>query len=141
MQPYNYRPRKHQYTGNLEDEIGAYGGEEGLPGNHHTDVKRLANTKKNSAFPNRSQREAAKRQAELEARQRNLGGNTRVPPDRLRRGRARGRDDEYATAQPPRSAIRFRATNGAGAGIQGVQYTYNEPFFARSSLVRGLPQG
>ena len=143
MQPYNYRPRQHQYTGNLEDEIGAYGGEEVLPGNPHRDAGRLPNTRTNGALPNREQRAAAQRQAELEARQRNVRGNSRVPPDGLPRGRGRSRDDEYATQQPPRSALRHRPINGADLeAIPGVQFhTHNEPFIQRSTLVRGLPQG
>ncbi len=143
MQPYNYRPRQHQYTGNLEDEIGAYGGEEVLPGNPHRDAGRLPNTRTNGALPNREQRAAAQRQAELEARQRNVRGNSRVPPDGLPRGRGRCRDDEYATQQPPRSALRHRPINGVDLeAIPGVQFhTHNEPFIQRSTLVRGLPQG
>src|SRR5258708_23274922 len=111
MQPYNSHPHQHQYTGSLEDEIGAYAGEEVFPGNHHRDAGRLPNTRTNGALPNREQRAAAQRQAELEARQRNLRGNSRVPPDGLPRGR-RSRDDEYATAQPPRSVLRHRPING-----------------------------
>src|SRR5260221_4174734 len=143
MQPYNYHPRQHQSTSNLEDEIGVYGGEEVLPGNHHRDAGRLPNSRTNGALPNREQRAAAQRQAELEARQRNVRANSRVPPDWLRRGRGRSRDDEYATAQPPRSALRHRPINGADLeAIPGVQFhTHNEPFIQRSTLVRGLPQG
>jgi len=143
MQPYNYYPHQHQYTGSLEDEIGAYTGEEVTPRNHQRDAGRLPNIRTSGALPNREQRDAAQRQAELEARQRNLRGNSRVPPDGLPRGRSRSRDDEYATQQPPRSALRFRSTNGVDfQAIPGVQFhTHNEPFIQRSTLVRGLPQG
>src|SRR5258708_3528770 len=145
MQQYNYHPRQHQYTGSLEDEIGAYGGEEVIPRNYHRDVEQLTNTRTNAALPNRNPRAAAQRQAETEARQRNLRGNSRIPPEALPRGRGRNHDADDATAQPPRSALRFRPIDGAGAstlpGVQVVQHTHNEPFIARSSLVRGLPQG
>lgn len=109
----------------------------------HRDVQRLTTTT-NAAPPNRSQRAAAQRQAETEARQRNLRGNSRVPPDGLPRGRGRNHDDDDATAQPPRSALRFRPTVPDLEAISGVQYvkhSHNEPFIARSSLVRGLPLG
>src|SRR5712692_2479947 len=89
---------------------------------HHRDAQRLTNTT-NAALPNRAQRAAAQRQAETEARQRNLRTNSRVPPDGLPRGRGRNHDDDYATAQPPRSALRHRPTNGADLeAIPGVQF-------------------
>src|SRR5260370_7135752 len=105
---------------------------------HHRDGQRLTNTT-NAALPNGSQRAAAQRQAETEARQRNL----RVPPDGQPRGRGRNHDTDYATAQPPRSALRHRPINGADLeAIPGVQFhKHNEPFIPRSTLVRGLPQG
>src|SRR5260221_4282233 len=108
----------------------------------HRDGQRLTNTP-NVALPNRSQRAAAQRQAETEARQRNVRANSRVPPDGLPRGRGRNHDADDATAQPPRSALRHRPINGADLeAIPGVQYhTHNEPFIPRSTLVRGLPQG
>ena len=139
MPDYNYLPGQHLYTGRLEDDIGAYAGEEVLPGNHHRDVKWLATTRTNEALPTRQQREEAKRQAELEARQRNLGGNMRVPPNGLPRGRSRRGEDEYATQQTPRSALPFRPTGVPD--FQVVQHTHNGLFYARSTLVRGLPQG
>ncbi len=109
---------------------------------HHRDVQRLTTTT-NAALPNRSQRAAAQRQAETEARQRNVRANSRVPPDGLPRGRGHNHDDDYTTAQPPRSALRHRPINGADLeAIPGVQFhTHNEPFIQRSTLVRGLPQG
>ncbi len=108
----------------------------------HRDAQRLTNTT-NAALPNRSQRAAAQRQAETEARQRNLRANSRVPPDGLPRGRGRNHDDDYATQQPPRSALRFRPTNVPDMStMPDVQYhKHNEPFIQRSMLVRGLPQG
>ena len=109
---------------------------------HQRDAQRLPTTT-NAALPNRSQRAAAQRQAETEARQRNLRGNMRVSPDGLPRGRGRNHDDEYAMAQPPQSALRHRPIDGADLeAIPGVQFhTHNEPFIPRSALVRGLPQG
>ena len=109
---------------------------------HHRDAQRLTNTT-NAALPNRSQRATAQRQAETEARQRNVRANSRVPPDGLPRGGGRNHDADYTTGQPPRSALRHRPINGAGAStIPGVQFhTHNEPFIQRSTLVRGLPQG
>src|SRR5260370_3780847 len=110
----------------------------------HRDVQRLPNTT-NAPLPNRKPRAAAQRQAETEARQRNLRGNSTRPPDALPRWRGRNHHDDDATAQPPRSALRFRPTDGAGAstipGVPVVQHTHNEPFIARSSPLRGLPQG
>src|SRR5260370_11504637 len=145
MKQYKYHRRQHQYSGSLKEESGAYGGGEVIPRNYHRDVEQLTNPRPNAALPNRNPRAAAQRQAETEARQRNLRGNCRIPPDGLPRGRGRNHDDDDATAQPPRSALRFRPTDGAGAstipGVQVVQHTHNEPFIARSSLVRGLPQG
>ena len=105
----------------------------------HRDVERLNNTGANEALPNRQQREEAKRQAEHEARQRNLHSNMHVPPNGLPRGRGRNRDDEYATQQPPRSALPYRPTGIPD--VQFVQHTHNEPFYARATLVRGQPQG
>src|SRR5260370_910092 len=104
----------------------------------HRDAQRLTNTT-NAALPNHSQRAASQRQAETEARQRNL----RVPPDELPRGRGRNHDTDYATAQPPRSTLPHRPINGADLeAIPGVQFhKHNEPFIPRSTLVRGLPQG
>ena len=66
---------------------------------HQRDAQRLTNTT-NAALPNRSQRAAAQRQAETEARQRNLRGNTRVPPNGLPRGRGRVREDEVYEQKP-----------------------------------------
>src|SRR5260221_6196721 len=87
----------------------------------HRDAQRLTTTT-NAALPNRSQRAAAQRQAETEARQRNLRANSRVPPDGLPRGRGRNHDDDYATQQPPRSALRFRPTNVPDMStMRGVQ--------------------
>src|SRR5258708_16449365 len=61
--PYN-NPRQHQYTGSLENDIGAYAGEETVTSrNHHRDAQRLTNTPQ----PNRQQR-TAQRQEEIEAR-------------------------------------------------------------------------
>src|SRR5260370_12417244 len=71
---------------------------------HHRDVQRLTNTT-NAALPNRSQRAAAQRQPETEARQRNVRANSRVPPDGLPRGRGRNHDPDDATAQPPRPPL------------------------------------
>src|SRR5260370_3683445 len=129
MKQYKYHRRQHQYTGSLEDEIGAYGGEEVIPRNYHRDVEQLTNTRTNAALPNRNPRAAAQRQAETEARQRNLRGNSRIPPDGLPRGRARNHDEDDATAQPPPSALPFRPTDGAGAStipvVQPRHHTHN----------------
>ncbi len=104
----------------------------------HRDVQWLANTNTNAALPNRKQREAAQRQAETEARQRNLRGNTRVPPNGLPRGRGRVREDEVYE-QPPRSALPYRPIGVPD--VQFVQHTHNGPFIPRSSLMHGQPQG
>src|SRR5260370_40310115 len=87
MQQYNYHPRQHQYTGSLEDEIGADGGEEVLLRNHHRDVERLTNTRIDDTLPNLNPRAAARRQAETEPSQRNLHVNSRGRPYDLPRGR------------------------------------------------------
>ncbi len=110
---------------------------------HHRDVQWLPNTRTNEALPNRTQREEAKRQAEHEARQHNLHANSRMPLNSLPRGRSRNHDDEYVTAQPPRSALRHRPTDAPDMStMPGVQYhTHNEPLIQRSTLVRGSPQG
>ena len=112
---------------------------------YQREVERLTNTGTNAVLPDRQQRAAVQRQAETEARQRNLCGNSRVPPDGLPRGRGRSREDDYAVQQPPRSALRFRPTDVPDTstipGVQFVKHTHNEPFVLRSSLVRGLPQG
>jgi hypothetical protein len=42
MQPYNYRPRQNQYSGSLDDEIGAYAGEEITPRNQRP-ARKLGN--------------------------------------------------------------------------------------------------
>jgi hypothetical protein len=104
----------------------------------HRDVQRLTNTT-NAPLPNRQQRAAAQCQAEIEARQRNLRGNSRVPPDGLPRGRGRSHDDDYVTQQPPRSAVRYKPQDTPE--VQVVHHKHDEPFIARSSLVHGLPQG
>src|SRR5260370_18827078 len=95
----------------------------------HRDAQRLPTTT-NAALPNRSQRAAAQRQAETEAKQRNVRANSRVPPDGLPRRRGRNHDADYATAQPPRSALRHKPINGADLeAIPAVQFdTHNEPF-------------
>src|SRR5260370_28517 len=99
----------------------------------HRDVQWLANTNTNAALPNRKQREAAQRQAETEARQRNLRGNTRVPPNGLPRGRGRMREDEVYE-QPPRSALPYRPIGVTD--VQFVQHTHKRPLIPRSSLMR-----
>src|SRR5258708_39817671 len=73
----------------------------------HRDVQWLANTNTNAALPNRKQREAAQRQAETEARHRNLRGNTPETPKGLPRGRGPGGENEVYE-QPPRSALAYR---------------------------------
>ena len=110
---------------------------------HQRDVQRFTNT--NAPLPNRQQRAAAQRQAEIEARQRNLRRNTRVPPEALPRGRGRSQVDDYAMHRPPRSAVRYTPNDvpdlATTPGVQFTHHYHDEPFVARSSLVRGLPQG
>ena len=125
MQQYNYRPRQHQYTGSLEDEIGAYGGEEFTPRNHHRDVQRLTNT--GTPQPNRQPRSAAQRQEEIEARSRQ-NRTTRNPASARRRAYTPAnrtyRDDEedidgngdvWPTQGVARSAVRY----APGQYVQG----------------------
>ncbi len=111
---------------------------------HQRDVQRLTNTHTNAPLPNRQQRAAAQRQAEIEARQRNLRGNTRVHSAALPRGRGRNQDDD-AMQRPLRSAVRYTPNDAPDLantpGVQFAHHYHDEPFVARSSLMRGLPQG
>jgi hypothetical protein len=135
MQPYNYRPRKHQYTGSLEAEIGGYGGEEVTPRNHQRDARRLTNT--GTPQPGRKQIAAAQRQAEIEARarQRNRQTNTGTPPDALPRVRKRPvqqnddelYEDEDVYQRSPRSSIRWQPIGTYPNGNNGVNFNYTSP--------------
>src|SRR5258708_29888844 len=71
---------------------------------HHRDAQRLTKTT-NAALPNRSRRAAAQRQAETEARQRNVRANSRLPPDGLPRGRRRNHESDYSSPQQHRHEI------------------------------------
>ena len=111
--PYN-DPRQHQYTGSLENDIGASAGEEMVtPRNHQRDAQRLTNTPQ----PNRQQTAAAQRQAEIESRvrQNRTMGNTASarrraypPTNKAYRKDEEGIDGEYDDVWPPRQPTSTR---------------------------------
>jgi hypothetical protein len=85
----------------------------------------------------------AKRQAEREARARNLRGNSRVPPDAYPkvRQRAAREDDEFYededlyTQRPPRSAVRYQPEEIYRHGNTQVnKYTSPPPVKARHAI-------
>ena len=110
-----YDPRYHQHTSNLEHEIAGYAEDAVVVKQRRTNrpARHLGKTEQ-AVIAERLARQQAIDEAR--ARQRNVRGNTRVPPDALPRIRQRpvqqeddelyGDEDLYTGA--PRSAIRYR---------------------------------
>jgi len=114
---YNHRPRQHQYTGNLDAEIGGYGGEdvqEAVRPRTHRDARYLRNTEEaviaeQLANQQRIENARARKQALADVRQNHTTGNsaslrrrTSPPTNKAYRKDEEGIDGEYDDVWPPR---------------------------------------